>query len=201
MDTKKRASKKKTAKKKVVGRKIQRKVNFAAGVEEFLDPESGELLNPQHELFAQEWMQTFDQESALLAAKFVKPKNAVAKYNQFHNIMKKPQVQERCRAILKERVTHMTVTENFIILKMLDVYNRAMEERPIKDNEGNVIGSEYKDLRVAMQTLKELGTNLGMFQKKTDDRAPNVVIHMSYGNDQPALPSPTIIHGESKRLQ
>lgn len=172
-------------------------------VEDFFDA-TGALKNPKHEAFAHKWVQTFDQEEALAAGGYQKPKNANSKYCQARSILRRKDVMIRVRSILKERVKSFAVTENFIIFKMLDVYDKAMEEKPIlaknaESGEMEVVGKEYQDLRVAMQTLKELGTNIGMFIKKSDERAASVVINMNYGDDQKALPVPSI-QGESKRL-
>ena len=168
-------------------------------VEDFFDSRTGELLNSKHEAFANMWVQTFNQSDALAAGGYKKPKSDVARRSQARTILRREDVMIRVRAILKERVKGFAVTESFIIFKMLDVYEKAMEKKPIMNNEGEEVGSEYQDLRVALQTLEKLGTNLGMFSKANDDRAGTVVINMNYGDDQKALPVP-VIQGEAKRL-
>jgi hypothetical protein len=197
MARKKRATKKTPAKKKP---KICTSIKHPASVDDFFDDETGELLNPRHELFAQEWARSFDRAAALAAGKYSKPKTRATLRKNSDLILRREEVQRRIRAILRAEVTDMAVTEDWVILKMLDVYEKALEEKPIMDAEGNVVGYEYKDLRVAQQTLKELGINLGMFQKKDDSRAASVVINMNYGGQLPGSEQPPAIEGRAKRL-
>lgn len=194
------AAKRKPGKRPPNKKHTVQRVLHPKGPEDFTDAKTGELLNPKHEMFTQMWVQTFDQEKALEAGGYKKPKSNVARHNQCRNILRREEVQLRVRSILKERVKDLAVTEAFVILKMMDVYEKAMEMKPIVGGEGEIVGHEPQDLRVAMQTLKELGVNLGMFQKKSDDRAGTVVINMNYGDDRPALPAPTVIQGVSTRL-
>lgn len=197
-----------TAKKKTNGTavaintkaRIKQRVDRPKGVEDFLDPLSGELLNPKQEMFAHTWVQTFDYAEALKAGGYKKPKTSKAKSNQARSILRRPEVMVRVRSILKERVKHLAVTESFIVLRMIDLYEKAISEKPIVNNEGEVVGYDYVDLKVAQSTLKDLGANLGMFQNKNDKIMPTVVINMNYGDDSKAIHPKEVIQGISTRL-
>jgi hypothetical protein len=173
-------------------------------IDDFFLSKTGELRNAKHEMFAQVWVQTFDAREALVQAGYKNPTNRMNLRSQSRSILMREEVQIRVRAILRERVRDMAVTENFVVLKMLDILEKAMAEKPILDSEGSVVGTEYNDLRVALQTLEKLGTNIGMFQKKDAEEKQTVVFNMNYGEksveEQKQL-TRQAIDGVSKRLQ
>lgn len=196
---------KKAAVKKVVDerRRLAEHVQRPVSIEDYFHPENGQLLNPRHEIFAQMWVQTFSKDKAVEAAGY-KITNRQSVLANAHDVLKRPEVQRRVRTILAERATEFAVTEDWVVLKMIDVLDKALKEKPILDHEGNIVGNEFQDLRTALGTLKELGTNIGMFKAKDSSKTPNVTFNFNYGVAQDAEPKKIgreAIAGESVRLQ
>lgn len=196
------ATKKKVLKKRATDKPIARKVHRPTSPKDYVDAKTGELLNPRHEMFCQVWVQTFNNAEALAKCGY-KAKTAKAISDQSRALLRQPHIQARVRAILFERVQEYAVTEDWIVLKMIDVMDKALATKPILNSEGVVVGEEYNDLRVALSTLEKLGQNVGMFKKDSTEKAPTVIFNMNYGTkdaDQAKQLTRQPIDSQSERL-
>lgn len=203
--TKKKTAKKRTAKKKPC-KTVQRKIHKPQSLDEYFCPESKELLNPQHEMFCHAWVQTFDNEKACLAAGFKvrdegdRRDRLKSSNDQARQLLRRPEIQQRVRSILAERAQDMAVTQDWVVLKLLEVIDKGMAEKPVYDREGAIIGYEHSDLRTALGALVKLGENVGMFTKKEEKSAQQVVFNLNYGGEQPQQLTRQPIQGDSERL-
>jgi len=202
--TKKKTAKKKTAKKKACTT-VKSKVHHPTSVDDYFCKESGELLHPQHEMFCHAWVQTFDNEKACREAGFKvrdgdRRDRLKSAHDQARQLLRRPEIQKRVRAILSERAQDMAVTQDWVVLKLLEVIEKGMAEKPVYDREGAIIGYEHSDLRTALGALVKLGENVGMFTKKEEKSAQQVVFNLNYGGEQPQQLTRQPLQGESERL-
>lgn len=197
------AQKKRTpAKKKAsTAKRVVRKNKTARGVEDFFDPETGELLNPQHELFAQAWVQTFNVPKAVAIAGYTGKTEQQAKTSA-RRLLRREDVQRRVRDILSERVRDFAIDKNWVVLELLDLIEKGKTPAPITNKDGDILGYEYNDLRTALGAAVKIGENLGMFQKKDDAPQRAITIINNYGPDaeQPKDITRAPLEGQAKRL-
>jgi phage terminase small subunit len=89
-------------------------------------------------------------------------------------LLKRADVQDLI-ATMKQRVaddlaTKYGVTRETVLRDLIDVKNRCMQAEPVLDGEGNPTG-EYKfDSTGAINALKLIGQDLGMFVKRIEHR-------------------------------
>ena len=164
---------------------------------------SGSLKNPKHEMFSQAWVQSFNHEFACKEAR-ITVKNKRDACHKSCSLLRREDVQVRVRSILKERVRDMALTESWVVLELLDTYNKCSKMREIFTHDGEGTG-EYMvtDSRAALRALEMLGQNIGMFKTKTDGPAQNITLNLNYGSEQKDVPliAKDAIEGISKRLQ
>lgn len=193
------AKKKKSTGRKVVKPVLARRIDKPVTIEDFFNDDSGELRNAQHEMFAQAWVQTFNNEGACRVAGIAFEDSRAASIKA-RDILRREEIQIRVRTILKERVKNYAITEDWVVLKIMDLLELAATQKEFRNKEGEVIGSET-DVRAALKAAELLGQNLGMFQKVDKKVAQNITFNLNYGSqpEQPALTRQPI-PGVSTRL-
>lgn len=187
MARKKAAPKKKAAAKRGRPRKkttkkpdklVAKRVNKPPSIDGYFN-KFGQLKNARHELWCQAWVQTFDEAEAARAGNFKNPEED--RYKIRHNVMKRPECQRRIQQIVEQRAKHMVLSRDWVIQTMLEVFRESMKEVPITaGKDGHVVGHMPADLKTAHSTIKDLGVDLGMFQKSQPPERP-VHFHFNYG--------------------
>jgi hypothetical protein len=200
-------NKKKTVRRKAPVQKradatVKRRAKNHPKLEDFFN-KSGDLKNPKHEMFAHAWVQSFDHEFACNEAR-IKVKNRKDATHKSCSLLRREDVQVRVRSILKERVRDMALTESWVVLELLDTYNKCSAMREIYTQDGEPTGDKaIVDARGALKALEMLGQNIGMFKTKSDGPAQNITLNLNYGSPQKDVPlvGQDAIEGVSKRLQ
>jgi len=141
----------------------------------------GTLKNIKAELWCQYWVTAFDEMQACVEAGYAK---GLQKSPTFHKslrsrMMRKPHIQLRVKNLVKERVSHLGIDENWIIMNVVRVMNHSISGTPILDREGKPTGEWQHDSRGALKALEMLGTNIGMFQRKEKSR--EVHLNLNFG--------------------
>jgi hypothetical protein len=144
----------------------------------------GTLKSAQQELWCQYWVTGFDEMTACVEAGYA---DGLASNPSYHKTlrashMRKPHIQLRVRNLVKERVAHLGIDENWIILNVVKVMNQSIAGTEVLDREGKPTGQWQHDSRGALQALQMLGTNIGMFQKKEKTR--EVHLNLNFGDSQ-----------------
>lgn len=174
--------------------------------------EDGTLKNPQHELFAHAYCQTFNGGEAVKLAEIDKKKDGETGIhfhrNKAHQLMGRPEIQIRIREVLAARVQGFCLDENWVVLQLIRTLEQSQAGNPVLDREGNPIGEWTHDSRGALKALEMLGHNMGMFQKQEQQR--NITLKMNFGDGSSAevevdtsVDKPraiTTINGEAERL-
>jgi phage terminase small subunit len=155
----------------------------------------GTLENAKHEMYAQAYVQHFHQQKAIQAIGMSEDDGWLP--GIAHRIHKKPEVRQRIKDIVADRVKELAIDENWVVLKLVKVLDRAMQEEEVKDRYGNPTGGFEFDGRNANRALELLGNHLGMFKKQDQSTAGQVVINLDYGQDAQVRIGHEPIEGET----
>lgn len=120
------------------------------------------LPNPKHEMFAQGMAQGMSQAEAYEKAGY-SPNEGSA--SRLHRVAK---VRARIAEIIAGREQRFVLTKQWVIDKLIENANRAMQAEPVLDREGNHTGEWTYQGQVANRALELLGKELGMFVDKVD---------------------------------
>lgn len=124
-------------------------------------------LTPQQEMFCQEYIVDYNGTQAAIRAGYSE-KNARTHASR---MLTNANILSRVRAIQKERLEKLAVTQESVILKLLEIYDRCMQAKPVMEWDYNerkyVATGEYTfDSRGALNALEMIGKHLAMFTNK-----------------------------------
>lgn len=136
------------------------------------------LSNPKHEVFAQELAKGKTQIEAHGLAGY-KPHRSTAA-----QLARNPNISARVTELLAERekahsqataiaVERAGLTKEWIIARLVDNAERALQAQPARDAEGNAIGDFKYEGSVANRALELLGKELGMFKERIEHGGPD----------------------------
>jgi hypothetical protein len=129
------------------------------------------LHNPKHERFAQELATGKTAEEAHRMAGYKASRSGACQLKQNLNI------SNRVAELLAEReaihaqstakaIERVSLTKEWILAKLIDNAQRALQACPVTDREGNELGEYQYQGNVANRSLELLGKHLGMFIDK-----------------------------------
>lgn len=126
-------------------------------------------LTPQQELFCQEYIVDYNATQAAKRAGYAE-KNAAA---QASRLLRNVNILSRVRAIQKERLEKLALTQESVLLGLLEVYDRCMQHKPVMawDHAAGAYKEtgEYEfDSKGALRALELLGKHLTMFTQKIE---------------------------------
>lgn len=126
-------------------------------------------LTPQQEMFCQEYIVDYNGTQAAIRAGYSE-KNARTHASR---MLTNANILSRVRAIQKERLEKLAVTQESVILKLLEIYDRCMQAKPVMEWDYNerkyVETGEYTfDSRGALNALEMIGKHLAMFTNKVE---------------------------------
>lgn len=134
-------------------------------------PEAGNVrpLTPQQELFCAEYLVDYNGTKAAQRAGYAE-KTAAA---QASRLLKNVNVLSRVRALQKEHLEKLAVTQESVLLNLLEVYDRCMQKKPVY--EWDYETGQYKetgeyafDSKGALRALELIGKHLAMFTQKVE---------------------------------
>ena len=110
-----------------------------------------------------------------------------------NRLFRKPEVagriQELKTAVSERQVEKVAVDRTWVLAKLVENVQRAMQVEPVRDREGNAIGQYTYQGGVANKALELLGKELGMFQPRqenTESRAKNIMDLLEAGRKRVA---------------
>lgn len=82
-------------------------------------------------------------------------------------LLRNAQIRSRIRGLRKamaeQAISQSALTKEYVISHLMTIVEQCMQERPIQDKDGNILGySTYKPM-AAIRALELLGKELGMF--------------------------------------
>lgn len=126
-------------------------------------------LTPQQELFCQEYIVDYNGTKAARRAGYAEK---TAK-TQASRLLTNDNILARVRAIQIERLEKLAVTQESVVLKLLEIYDRCMQAKPVKEwdytaHEYVETGEYTFDSRGAIRALELIGKHLAMFKDKVE---------------------------------
>ncbi len=126
-------------------------------------------LTPQQELFCQEYIVDYNGTQAAKRAGYAEKTASV----QASRLLRNDKVLSRVRVIQKERLEKLALTQESVLLNLLEVYDRCMQNHPVKEwdyekGEYTEKGNYEFDSKGALRALELLGKHLAMFAQKVE---------------------------------
>lgn len=126
-------------------------------------------ITPQQELFCQEYIVDYNGTKAARRAGY---SEKTAK-TQASRLLTNDDILARIRTIQIERLKKLAVTQESVILKLLEIYDRCMQTKPVMEWDYSehqyVETGEYAfDSKGALRALEMIGKHLAMFTNKIE---------------------------------
>ena len=125
---------------------------------------SATRLTAKQEAFIHEYLQDLNASGAARRAGY-SPNGAEV---TGHRLLRNVKVAAQIDKALQERVERTEITADWVITKLVENVERAMQARPVLDKQGNQTGEYRYDGTVANQALRHLGQHLGMFKDRIE---------------------------------
>lgn len=151
------------------------------------------LSNPRWERFAQEVAKGISGAEAYRSAGYSANANAAAVAAT--RLLKDPNVRARVNELLAERekthaqasakaVERVALTKEWVLAKLIENAERALQSRPVRLPSGDEVPGEYKyEGSVANRALELLGKELGMFIDRKEQGAPGEFASLDTAED------------------
>lgn len=123
-----------------------------------------EGLTPKQQRFVQEYLIDLNATQAAIRAGY---SERTARQAGAENLSK-PVIQAAIEAGSKARSERTEITQDWVLKKLKENVERAMQAQPVLDRDGNEIGGFRYEGAVANGALKLLGEHLKMFTTKTE---------------------------------
>lgn len=128
---------------------------------------SEKKLTDQQEVFCQEYIVDYNATQAALRAKYKHPAS------QGPRLLKNVDILARVRAIQKERLDKLALTQESVLLNLLEVYDRCMQAKPVvvwdyQKKEYVETGEYTFDSKGALKAMEMIGKHLAMFATKPE---------------------------------
>jgi phage terminase small subunit len=123
-------------------------------------------LTAAQERFAQEYLSDLNASAAYgRAYPSAKPKTREACGSR---MLGNAKVSARIAVLQAERAERLEITQDYVLTRLRENVERAMQAEPVRDREGNLTGEYVYAGAVANQALTLLGKHLGMFGDKQE---------------------------------
>jgi phage terminase small subunit len=129
-------------------------------------------LTDKQQLFIQEYLVDFDSTQAATRAGYSVP----TAYAQGHALLKQPLVEKALSEAKGQRIQRTQVDQDFVISKLVEVVERAMDPYPVLDRDGMPTGEFKWQGSVANSALALLAKHTGGFGDKGDDEGGITVV-------------------------
>ncbi len=128
-------------------------------------------LTELQKAFIAEYLKDFNGTQAFIRAREVtgkeKPSNKAASVAGTHYLAN-PSIQVALKDLTKERRERVKIDQDWVVRKLIENVNRAMQAEPVYDKEGNPIGEYTFQGKVAVMALGLLAKHVGGFSDKLD---------------------------------
>ena len=124
-------------------------------------------LKKRYELFCQEYVVDYNGTQAAIRAGYKEGSARVTASKMLTNA----NILARVRELQHEQVERLAVSQDYVVMQLLDTYKRCLEETPVMkfDPElGELVetGKYQFDSKGALRALELLGKHLGMYNDK-----------------------------------
>ena len=133
-----------------------------------LDDSASGNLTLKQERFCQEYIIDGNATRAALAAKY--SENSAASIGSEN--LQKPEIIARIRELEADRMARTRITQDWVVKKLAQNVERAMQAEPVFDAEGKPTGEYLYQGQAANKALELLGKTHGMFTDRQEISGP-----------------------------
>jgi len=148
---------------------------------------NGNLEDTRDELYCRVYAHTFDRRQGFKAIDLNPGKRGGWIDTGVEYLKNRPHLKDRIKVLVAEKVAELCIDENWVMVKLVDNLERAMEADAKIGPDGEPTGKFEFDGRTATKVLEMIGTQLGMFERNKQQERGGVNITMNFGGDVPAL--------------
>lgn len=127
-------------------------------------PDKPARLTPRQEAFVREYLVDLNATQAAIRAGY----SAKTAEQQGPRLLGNVGVAEAIRTAQAERAERVQVTADWVVGRLVENVERAMQTEPVRDREGNETGEYVYAGAVANKALELLGKHLGLFTDRVD---------------------------------
>lgn len=126
-----------------------------------------ELKKRKHERFCQEYVIDYNGTQAAIRAGY----SEASARQQGVRLLSNASILARVRELQHEQVERLAVSQDYVVLQLLDTYQRCLEVTPVLKYDPDVgqmveTGMYQFDSKGALRALELLGKHLGMYNDK-----------------------------------
>lgn len=122
------------------------------------------LMTSKKKKFVEEYLKDMEQSKAYVRAGY-RAKNVFTASACSNRLLKDDKVKEAINEAIRERKERVKVDHDWVLLKLIENVNRAMQSTPVLDKEGNPIGEYKYEGAVANKALELIGKHIAFFPK------------------------------------
>jgi len=127
-----------------------------------INPRNG--LTPKQKAFARYYVRDFDAKKAALEAGYSKK---MAR-NVSYELLRKPAVRKEVDRLLEEITQSVGIDSDWVLRKWMALYERCVQEVPVRDKKGNFLGEYRFDSSGAAKALEAIGRYTGGFDRQVN---------------------------------
>lgn len=131
-------------------------------------------LNERQEKFCREYIIDYNATQAAIRAGY----SQKSARSQGSENLTKPDILARVREIQREETEKMCITPDWVIVRLVEVYNRCMTAVPVLEWDSEAKKKVFKgqytfDSKGALEALEKIGRHLGIYEAKAQT-APEI---------------------------
>ena len=136
-------------------------------------------LQERHQRFVEEYCVDFNGAQAAIRAGY----SATRANRQAYVLLQREDVQQAIAEAQQARAERVKVSQDWVLRRLVENVERAMQNEPVRDSEGNETGIYTYQGHVANRALELLGKHLGMFKADSPNGEQGLVIRIEYGDE------------------
>jgi phage terminase small subunit len=128
-------------------------------------------LTPKQRRFIEEYLIDLNATQAAIRAGYAKStaeKKAPLWVGKSRKSSPYPGIWDAVKKLIDKRSDRTEITQDWVIKKLVENVNRAMQAEPVYDKDGNKTGEYVYQGSVANRALELLGKHVGMFTNKEE---------------------------------
>lgn len=135
-------------------------------------------LTPKQQRFVDEFLVDLNATAAYKRAGYAGSGNT-AEVNA-HRLLRNAKVAEAIQEARQARSQRTALTQDYVLERLRQNAERAMQAEPVLDREGNPTGAYVYQGSVANRALELLGNHLGLFKHRVEVSGPPFKVYLGF---------------------